>query len=224
MSTIFTANYTRMARSSMIEQLQEEHVRTAEAKGMSRGTSSSATPGAARSSRSSPSSAWTSARLSAARMITELTFGLRRHRPARRRLGHRHGPARWSWASCCSAPPSSSCLQHHRGRRVRRSSTRACGCPRRPPVTTSPRPRTPRPRPAPRRVPLRTRPVRAVLHRGRHRQGRRRALLRPRARQDPRHRRRVRLRQVGDQPGRARPAQPAKTTRSAARSCSTARS
>ncbi|MFD3560937.1 ABC transporter permease [Streptomyces sp. NPDC058686] len=35
MATIFTANYTRMARSSMIEQLQEEHVRAAKAKGMS---------------------------------------------------------------------------------------------------------------------------------------------------------------------------------------------
>ncbi|WP_019545254.1 ABC transporter permease [Streptomyces sulphureus] len=32
---IFTANYTRLARSSMIEQLQEDHVRTARAKGMS---------------------------------------------------------------------------------------------------------------------------------------------------------------------------------------------
>ncbi|MFF8473531.1 ABC transporter permease [Streptomyces sp. NPDC015414] len=36
MATIFTAQYTRMARSSMIEQLAEEHVRTARAKGMSR--------------------------------------------------------------------------------------------------------------------------------------------------------------------------------------------
>ena len=35
LSTIFAAQYTRMARSSMIEQLQEEHVRTARAKGMS---------------------------------------------------------------------------------------------------------------------------------------------------------------------------------------------
>ena len=35
LSIIFTANYTRMARSTMIEQLQEEHVRTARAKGMS---------------------------------------------------------------------------------------------------------------------------------------------------------------------------------------------
>ncbi|UGY93462.1 ABC transporter permease [Streptomyces gobiensis] len=35
MATIFTANYTRMSRSTMIEQLQEEHVRTARAKGMS---------------------------------------------------------------------------------------------------------------------------------------------------------------------------------------------
>ncbi|MEV2231435.1 ABC transporter permease [Streptomyces phaeochromogenes] len=34
MATIFTAQYTRMARSTMIEQLQEEHVRTARAKGM----------------------------------------------------------------------------------------------------------------------------------------------------------------------------------------------
>ncbi|GGS90609.1 ABC transporter permease [Streptomyces chromofuscus] len=34
MATIFTAQYTRMARSSMIEQLSEEHVRTARAKGM----------------------------------------------------------------------------------------------------------------------------------------------------------------------------------------------
>ncbi|POX40493.1 ABC transporter permease [Streptomyces sp. Ru73] len=38
LSIIFTAQYTRMARSSMIEQLAEEHVRTARAKGMSRGT------------------------------------------------------------------------------------------------------------------------------------------------------------------------------------------
>ncbi|MFD4561490.1 ABC transporter permease [Streptomyces sp. NPDC058469] len=36
LSTIFAAQYTRMARSAMIEQLQEEHVRTAKAKGMSR--------------------------------------------------------------------------------------------------------------------------------------------------------------------------------------------
>jgi peptide/nickel transport system permease protein len=35
LSTIFTAQYTRMARSSLIEQLAEEHVRTAKAKGMS---------------------------------------------------------------------------------------------------------------------------------------------------------------------------------------------
>ncbi|UKY52495.1 ABC transporter permease [Streptomyces inhibens] len=35
MATIFTAQYTRMSRSTMIEQLQEEHVRTAKAKGMS---------------------------------------------------------------------------------------------------------------------------------------------------------------------------------------------
>ncbi|MGQ4512145.1 ABC transporter permease subunit [Streptomyces sp. DW26H14] len=35
MATIFTAQYTRMSRSSMIEQLQEEHVRAARAKGMS---------------------------------------------------------------------------------------------------------------------------------------------------------------------------------------------
>ncbi|MFE7842348.1 ABC transporter permease [Streptomyces sp. NPDC057474] len=34
MATIFTAQYTRMARSTMIEQLAEEHVRTARAKGM----------------------------------------------------------------------------------------------------------------------------------------------------------------------------------------------
>ncbi|KPI26298.1 ABC-type transporter, integral membrane subunit [Actinobacteria bacterium OK074] len=36
LSTIFAAQYTRMARSAMIEQLQEDHVRTAKAKGMSR--------------------------------------------------------------------------------------------------------------------------------------------------------------------------------------------
>lgn len=35
MATIFTAQYTRMARSSLIEQLGEDHVRTARAKGMS---------------------------------------------------------------------------------------------------------------------------------------------------------------------------------------------
>ncbi|MGP2443020.1 ABC transporter permease [Streptomyces sp. JW3] len=35
MATIFTAQYTRMARSSLIEQLAEDHVRTARAKGMS---------------------------------------------------------------------------------------------------------------------------------------------------------------------------------------------
>jgi peptide/nickel transport system permease protein len=35
LSIIFTASYTRMSRSSMIEQLQEEHVRTAKAKGLS---------------------------------------------------------------------------------------------------------------------------------------------------------------------------------------------
>ncbi|KNE81717.1 MULTISPECIES: ABC transporter permease [Streptomyces] len=38
LSIIFTANYTRMARSTMIEQLQEDHVRTARAKGMARHT------------------------------------------------------------------------------------------------------------------------------------------------------------------------------------------
>ncbi|MEU1053792.1 ABC transporter permease [Streptomyces sp. NPDC005876] len=35
MATIFTAQYTRMARASLIEQLAEDHVRTARAKGMS---------------------------------------------------------------------------------------------------------------------------------------------------------------------------------------------
>ncbi|MFC7305048.1 ABC transporter permease [Streptomyces monticola] len=35
LSLIFISNYTRMARSSMIEQLQEEHVKAARAKGMS---------------------------------------------------------------------------------------------------------------------------------------------------------------------------------------------
>ncbi|GAA2466244.1 ABC transporter permease [Streptomyces macrosporus] len=35
MSLIFTANYTRMSRSTLIEQMQEDHVRTARAKGMS---------------------------------------------------------------------------------------------------------------------------------------------------------------------------------------------
>ena len=35
MSIIFTAAYTRMARSTLIEQMQEDHVRTARAKGMS---------------------------------------------------------------------------------------------------------------------------------------------------------------------------------------------
>ncbi|WP_409469886.1 ABC transporter permease [Streptomyces sp. HC307] len=34
MATIFTAQYTRMARASLVEQLAEEHVRTARAKGM----------------------------------------------------------------------------------------------------------------------------------------------------------------------------------------------
>lgn len=34
MSLIFTAQYTRMTRAMMIEQLQEDHVRTARAKGM----------------------------------------------------------------------------------------------------------------------------------------------------------------------------------------------
>jgi peptide/nickel transport system permease protein len=36
LSTVFAAQYTRMSRSAMIEQLQEDHVRTARAKGMSR--------------------------------------------------------------------------------------------------------------------------------------------------------------------------------------------
>ncbi|MFE7114772.1 ABC transporter permease [Streptomyces sp. NPDC057654] len=36
LSIIFVANYTRMTRSQMIEQLGEEHVRTARAKGLSR--------------------------------------------------------------------------------------------------------------------------------------------------------------------------------------------
>ncbi|RKN09054.1 ABC transporter permease [Streptomyces radicis] len=34
LSTIFTANYTRLSRATLIEQLQEDHVRTAKAKGM----------------------------------------------------------------------------------------------------------------------------------------------------------------------------------------------
>jgi peptide/nickel transport system permease protein len=38
LATIFTANYTRMSRATLIEQLQEDHVRTARAKGMSRAT------------------------------------------------------------------------------------------------------------------------------------------------------------------------------------------
>ncbi len=38
LATIFTANYTRMSRATLIEQLQEDHVRTARAKGMSRPT------------------------------------------------------------------------------------------------------------------------------------------------------------------------------------------
>lgn len=38
LATIFTANYTRMSRAALIEQLQEDHVRTAKAKGMSRST------------------------------------------------------------------------------------------------------------------------------------------------------------------------------------------
>ncbi|MDT0443151.1 ABC transporter permease [Streptomyces johnsoniae] len=38
LATIFTANYTRMSRATLIEQLQEDHVRTAKAKGMSRPT------------------------------------------------------------------------------------------------------------------------------------------------------------------------------------------
>ncbi|MEV0093617.1 ABC transporter permease [Streptomyces sp. NPDC050738] len=38
LSIIFIANYSRMTRSQMIEQLEEEHVRTARAKGMSRST------------------------------------------------------------------------------------------------------------------------------------------------------------------------------------------
>lgn len=38
LATIFTANYTRMARATLIEQLREDHVRTARAKGMSRST------------------------------------------------------------------------------------------------------------------------------------------------------------------------------------------
>ncbi|MDT0307716.1 ABC transporter permease [Streptomyces sp. DSM 44917] len=38
LATIFTANYTRMARAGLVEQLQEDHVRTARAKGMSGAT------------------------------------------------------------------------------------------------------------------------------------------------------------------------------------------
>ncbi|SOD61041.1 peptide/nickel transport system permease protein [Streptomyces zhaozhouensis] len=38
LATIFTANYTRMSRATLIEQLREDHVRTAKAKGMSRST------------------------------------------------------------------------------------------------------------------------------------------------------------------------------------------
>ncbi|ARQ68768.1 ABC transporter permease [Streptomyces marincola] len=38
LATIFTANYSRMSRATLIEQLQEDHVRTARAKGMSRPT------------------------------------------------------------------------------------------------------------------------------------------------------------------------------------------
>jgi len=38
LATIFTANYTRMSRATLVEQLQEDHVRTARAKGMSQAT------------------------------------------------------------------------------------------------------------------------------------------------------------------------------------------
>lgn len=38
LATIFTANYTRMSRATLIEQLQEDHVRMARAKGMPRAT------------------------------------------------------------------------------------------------------------------------------------------------------------------------------------------
>ncbi|MEV1010353.1 ABC transporter permease [Streptomyces sp. NPDC049881] len=38
LSTIFTAQYTRLSRASLVEQLQEDHVRTARAKGMGRRT------------------------------------------------------------------------------------------------------------------------------------------------------------------------------------------
>lgn len=36
LSIIFTANYTRMTRSQLVEQLSEDYVRTARAKGLSR--------------------------------------------------------------------------------------------------------------------------------------------------------------------------------------------
>lgn len=93
MSVIFTANYTRMARSTMIEQLQEEHVRAARAKGMTGryvffryawrgslipiltilGMDLSALLGGA--------------------VVTEFTFGLAGIGQARRGLGRRQGPA-----------------------------------------------------------------------------------------------------------------------------------
>ncbi|CAK7281257.1 hypothetical protein SGPA1_12050 [Streptomyces misionensis JCM 4497] len=56
--------------------------------------------------------------------------------------------------------------------------------------------------------PLRAGPARQLQDRGRRRTGRGRTLLRPGTGPDPRHRGRVRLRQVGDEPDHPRSAQP----------------
>ena len=67
------------------------------------------------------------------------------------------------------------------------------------------------------------RPARPLPHRGRPGQERRRPLASTRRGRDPRHRRRVGLGQVGDQPGHPGPAQGLAAPRSPARSGSTAR-
>ena len=133
--------------------------------------------------------------------------------------------SRWSARSSSSSPTSSWTSSTP-------SSTRGCGLVSPTTARLAGAARRPAPRGAgdPRRIagapalPRRPRPAGALPDRRRRGQVRRRAVASPRARQDPRHRRRVRLGQERDQPGDHGPAQAAAAPRSAARSGSTARS
>ncbi len=61
LALLFSAQYARLTRAGMLETMNEDYMRTARAKGLQERRSSSSTGCAARSPRSSRSSAWTSA-------------------------------------------------------------------------------------------------------------------------------------------------------------------